>query len=87
MMVNNITHCKVDDAHFSVEYMAPEPQAHGGEHRFVALVYRQKSIIQDALDSCPPAKRVGFQPKEWAKDRSMGQPVGGLYWRVKHDKH
>lgn len=85
LMVNNIKG-KVDEGHFSVEYMAPEPQAHGGEHRFVALIFKQKSYIQDAVDSCPPARRVGFQPKQWAKERGMGNPVGGLYFRVMHDK-
>jgi hypothetical protein len=61
-----------------VGYMANE--AGKGTHRYALLVYQQPGWQKVE----PPAARAGFQPKEWAKAKGWGDPVGGTYFRAAH---
>jgi protein FLOWERING LOCUS T len=77
-MVNNIQAGDFESGDFTVEYSSPEPGK--GQHRYVVLLFQQPSFQKIE----PPAKRAYFQTKQWAKDHQWGDPVAGVYFKVKH---
>eukprot|EP00775_Hariotina_reticulata_P005857 gene5857-6098_t len=77
-MVNNIKKSDFETGDFTVEYSGPEPGK--GQHRYAVLLFEQPGFQEIE----PPAKRAYFQTKQWAKDHSWGDPVAGVYFKVKH---
>lgn len=57
------------------DYMPPEPAK--GKHRYLWLLFKQRERVQARR----PAKRQGFQVKEWAKDHGLDpNPSAGLFF-------
>lgn len=78
-MLTNIKGDALDDADCPVEYMVDEPGQ--GTHRYALLCYKQPGF--QSIEP-PPAKRVNFQTKEWAKGHQWGDPVGGVFIKATH---
>jgi phosphatidylethanolamine-binding protein (PEBP) family uncharacterized protein len=56
-------------------YTHPEPSH--GKHRYLFLVFKQKNRVSARR----PAKRQGFQVKEWAMQHGLDpNPAGGLFF-------
>lgn len=55
-------------------YQPPEPAE--GRHRYLYLLFKQHGRVTTRQ----PAKRQGFQVREWAKEHELGNPVNGLFF-------
>lgn len=77
-MVNNIKGTDFEHGDFTVEYMPPEPAQ--GLHRYVFLLFKQPNYQTIS----PPAKRINFQTKQFAKEHGWGDPVAGVYFKCQH---
>lgn len=57
-----------------IGYVPPEPAE--GRHRYLYLLFKQSGRVT----ARQPAKRQGFQVREWAKEHDLGNPVNGLFF-------
>ncbi|WOL02891.1 hypothetical protein Cni_G11610 [Canna indica] len=58
-----------------VPYMPPRPPV--GIHRYVLVLFQQKSRLQDVI---PPLSRANFKTRSFAAQNELGLPVATVYF-------
>jgi hypothetical protein len=55
---------------------------HAALRRYAFLLFHHRD--NHLLQMAPPAKRISFQTRQWAKEHNMGDPVAGVYCYANH---
>lgn len=89
-LVSNIPGSEVEKANTLVEYVGSGPPKGTGLHRYVFLLFEQKSGKLNSDMKIPKTSRVGrlsFSIRKFAKDNNLGEPIAANFYQAQYDDY
>ena len=90
-LVVNIPGNDVSKGEAISEYIGAGPPEGTGLHRYIYLIYQQKSKIQDKehghLTNCSADNRGGWKAQVFAQKHGLGDPVAGNFFQAEYDDY
>ncbi|KRX98670.1 Phosphatidylethanolamine-binding -like protein F40A3.3 [Trichinella pseudospiralis] len=90
-LVANIPGCEINKGEVLSDYIGSGPPQGTGLHRYVFLVYQQKSNLTDKehghLTNRSGNNRGGFNIRKFAAKHDLGAPIAGNFYQAEWDDY